>query len=95
MLNIAVAHAEKYPVFPHRFCPPELKYYNNLLFQPHRPNWMSYAWTSKLRSNSTEVNSLMHTSVCWHTALLEDVSVTVMAQVDEASLAPAFSSTSW
>jgi len=30
-----------------------------------------------------------------HTALLEDVSVTVMAQVDEASLVPAFSSTSW
>jgi len=30
----------------------------------------------------------------WHTALLEDVSVTVMAQVDEASIAPAFSSTS-
>jgi len=27
--------------------------------------------------------------VCWHTALLEDVSVTVMEQVDEASLAPA------
>jgi len=38
----------------------------------------------------------MHTSVCycWHIALLEDVSVAVMAQVDEASLAPAFSSTS-
>jgi len=35
----------------------------------------------------------MHTSVRWHTALLEDV--TVMAQVDEASLAAAFSSTSW
>jgi len=34
----------------------------------------------------------MHTSVCWHTALLEDVSITVMAQVDEASLAKAFSS---
>jgi len=33
--------------------------------------------------------------VSWHTALLEDVSVTVMAQVDEASLAAAFSSTSW
>jgi len=32
----------------------------------------------------------MHTSVCWHTALLEDVSITVMAQVDEASIAPAF-----
>jgi len=28
-------------------------------------------------------------------AFLEDVSVTVMAQVDEASLASAFSSTSW
>jgi len=37
----------------------------------------------------------MYTLVCWHTALLEDVSITVMAQVDEASLAPAFSSTSW
>jgi len=31
----------------------------------------------------------MHTSVCWHTALLEDVSVTLMTQVDEAALAPA------
>jgi len=31
----------------------------------------------------------MHTSVCWHTALLEDISIIVMAQVDEASLAPA------
>jgi len=30
----------------------------------------------------------MHPSVCWHTALLEDVSVTVMAQVDKASFAP-------
>jgi len=36
----------------------------------------------------------MHTSVCWHTVLLEDVSVTEMAEVDEVSLAPAFSSTS-
>jgi len=33
--------------------------------------------------------------VCWYTALLEDVSITVMAQVDEASLPSAFSSTSW
>jgi len=31
--------------------------------------------------------------MCWHTALLEDISITVMAQVDQASLAPAFSST--
>jgi len=29
----------------------------------------------------------MYTSVCWHTALLEVVSVTEMTQVDEASLA--------
>jgi len=36
-----------------------------------------------------------HPSVRWHTASPEDVSVTVMAQVDEASLARAFSSTSW
>jgi len=35
------------------------------------------------------LNFLMHTSVCWHSALLEDVSVIVMAQVDKASLAPA------
>jgi len=35
----------------------------------------------------------MHT-VYWRTALLEDVSFTVRAQVDKASLAPAFSSTS-
>jgi len=37
----------------------------------------------------------MHTSVCWHAALLEDVRVTVTAPVDEACLAAAFSSTSW
>jgi len=31
----------------------------------------------------------MHTLVCWHTALLGDINITVlMAQVDEASLAP-------
>jgi len=37
----------------------------------------------------------MYTSVCWHTALLEDVSSIEMAEVDEASLVTAFSSTSW
>jgi len=37
----------------------------------------------------------MHTSVCWLTVLLEDVSFTAMAHVDEAFLAPAFSTTSW
>jgi len=33
--------------------------------------------------------------VCWHIALLEDVNVTAMAQLDEACLAPAFSLTSF
>jgi len=28
--------------------------------------------------------------MCWHNALLEDVSIAVLAQVDEASLASAF-----
>jgi len=40
-LNIAVAHTENYPVFPHNYCPTELKYYNNPLFHPLRSNWRS------------------------------------------------------
>jgi len=27
--------------FPCKFCPTELRYYNNLLFHQHRPNWRS------------------------------------------------------
>jgi len=73
MLNIGVAHTEKYPAFPHDYHP---TYYNITItiIVGYKPGHCTKS------------------IVCWHTALLEDVSITVMAQVDEASLAPAFSS---
>jgi len=91
MSNTAIAHTEKYPVFLTNIVHQSsnitttFSFINTDLTGGHKTGPLNFGVSRCSNSNY----------VCWHTTLLEDVSITVMTQVDEAFLGPALSSTSW